>query len=79
MSDQALNGQANRQVVASIAINVDVIVEQHKVCADEQFTCECTILPCLKGWAIVAGGEIDIDSVGIDADAQGVVQAERVN
>ena len=54
-SDNTLNGQTDREVVSTITVDVDVVVEQDQIRSNQEFTCEGPFLPSFEGGAVVPG------------------------
>ena len=73
---EPLKGEADRQIIGPITVDIDVVLEQDQVGAHKQFARERPLVPSLVGRSVVAGGEVDVDGVGVDADAQKIVQAK---
>ena len=75
----ALDGQGNGQIVCTVAIDVDVVLKQDEVGANQQLPRKRARIPRLVRRAVVARGEIHVHSVGVDAKTEQVVQPKRIH
>ena len=76
---QPFQGQAHRKVVRAVAIDIDVVLEQDQIGADQYLASERPLVPRLVGRSVVSRREVHVNGVGVDADSKEVVQAEVVN
>ena len=76
LGGQAAQGERHGEVVGAVPINVHVVFEKNQVGSHQQFTREGARIPGFVGRPVVPGGEVDVDGVGVDANAQQIVKAE---
>ena len=51
---QSFKGQRHRQIIGTVPVDVNVILKQHQVGADEEFAGEGALVPRFVRWAVVA-------------------------
>ena len=51
---QSFKGQRDRQIIGPVSIDVNVVLKQHQVGADEQFAGEGALVPRFVGWTVVS-------------------------